>query len=422
MNKFMLYAFVTILFVFMTALMIGPRVPDEKQRTYCVHNIYINNFFGFSLNCDSPDFIILASNPSKLLEKNNVRQDRPGFVFFATIIKFAISLIEPEVEGYTLLRIGKSTKYIPMEYVYTYYTYIIINILFILGSFFLFVKINNFNSWFILFFLGLLLIINDITKAFVLSPHSQMLNIFSPLFCLWSFFEVVKHNMFKKISIFFVSVLTGILITTYASFFLFLPAVLIPAILIEKPFQTLAAAIRFLWRSVIIICLTILPSLLWYLYVLYKTGSFYSHSTEAYHHVVWMKDALQDGLFVLVSKLFNNTIQLIGFAGKQGWILLIVLLPFIMGRSEDKIQWQALLRSPMVIGSIFISVLFLVFFAMVGLIVERVAYTAIPPMIVLSAYIMQHLEQKSTSLAYRLTPVIIFTYGIYEIVKDGPYS
>ena len=423
MNKAILPAFTCCLFIFIFFLIIGPRLPDSLQRNYCVHNIYFSKYFGFSLNCDSSDFIMIANNPKIILDKNNVRQDRPGSIFFISAIRFALSMLHLESNGYVNLKIGKEMYKINIMYIYIYFYYIILNILILLLSFYIFfeiLKIGKKNKW-ILFFFGLLFIYNDIVKAFIISPHSQIFNILAPIFCLWFFILVVEKNIFERPVIFFAAALTGFLVTAYASFFLFLPSVLIPAIATQRPYR-MAKTSRFALRSFFITILIILPSLIWYSYVLYKTGNFYSHSTKAYHHIVWMKDAFKDGTFTLISKLLQNTFNLFLFTAKQGWILLLILIPFIFGRAERKIQWKTALRSPIVIGSIFISTMFLVFFAMVGLIAERVAYTAIPPMIVLTFYITQQIEQKSTSLAYRLTPIIIFAYGIYEIVKDGPYS
>ncbi|MCW5198705.1 hypothetical protein VU07_03540, partial [Desulfobulbus sp. F4] len=425
MNKVEFYSFFAILSIFMVTLMIGPRIPDDQQRKYCIHNIYINNIFGFSLNCDSPDFIILANNPGKLLEKNNVRQDRPGFVLFASLIRFSVSLLQPEAEGYAKLRIGRNTKFIEMEYIYIYFYYILMNILFVLTSFFLYVKLfdESCRKIWAIFFIGLLFIYNDITKAFTWSPHTQIFNIFVPLFCLWCFIEVADRRMFERPVIFIVSVLAGLGVTAYASFFLFLPAIIIPAMTTQKLSQP-AATVRFMLRSTIVILLVILPSVLWYFYVLSKTGSFYSHSKEAYHHVVWMKDVYRHGLVALASQLAGNFLILLWFTMTQSWILPLVLLPFVVGRSDkiNMIQWREVLLSSKVIGSIFISIMFLAFFAMVGLTDPRVAYSAVPSLIVLTGHIVQNIEKGSNSLAQRLVPIIIFSYGIYELVKDGPYS
>ncbi len=421
-NKIVFYSFVATLAIFMAALMVGPRIPDSAQRKHCVHNIYINNYLGFSLNCDSPDFIILASDPGKLLEKNNVRQDRPGAIIFIAFIKYIISIFISDTKEYTRLIIGSYTRLIPDEYITIYFYYIFMNIVLVIASFVVYNKLFfNYKKKDLVHLVGLLLIFNDITKAFIWSPHSQIMNIFVPIFCLWCFVNIIDKNLFYHIDIFFISILAGLGATAYASFFLFLPSVFLSAFLIQKSFK-FTLVVRFVLRYIVIILLVLLPSILWYFYVLSKTGSFYSHSKEAYQQIVWMKEAYQQGFNFLFLQLSKNFFKIFMFTVQQGYILLIILLFVFTGRTKKKVYWREILLSPTPIGCIFISIIFIAFFSMVGLVVPRVAYSAFPPLIVLTAHIVQHIEQNTDSLADSLVPVIIFSYGIYEIVKDGPYS
>ena len=70
--------------------MIGPRVSDVNQENLCVRNFKINNFLGHSMNCDSADYMLNASNPKRLLEEDSVRQARPGLIVNAYIFSFFI--------------------------------------------------------------------------------------------------------------------------------------------------------------------------------------------------------------------------------------------------------------------------------------------------------------------------------------------
>ena len=54
---------VSFLFL-MFALLIGPRLPDDQQATQCVVNVHLPGPFGIGLNCDSPEFMRLAHEPS----------------------------------------------------------------------------------------------------------------------------------------------------------------------------------------------------------------------------------------------------------------------------------------------------------------------------------------------------------------------
>src|SRR5689334_373069 len=72
--------------IFVAALLIGPRVPYERQAEFCVVNVTIGGPLGISLNCDSPEYLRLAREPSALLEPANMRQSRPGLVLAAAAL------------------------------------------------------------------------------------------------------------------------------------------------------------------------------------------------------------------------------------------------------------------------------------------------------------------------------------------------
>jgi len=81
------------LFILMFALLIGPRVSDDHQIEQFVFNIHLTGPFGVSLNCDSPEFILLAANPSHLLNHFNARQSRPGLIAAAAVLAWPLSSI-----------------------------------------------------------------------------------------------------------------------------------------------------------------------------------------------------------------------------------------------------------------------------------------------------------------------------------------
>src|SRR5262249_13874721 len=90
--------------VFVAALLIGPRVPYERQAEFCVVNVKIGGPLGISLNCDSPEYLRLAREPSALLEPTNMRQSRPGLVLAAPLSplgdlarRFGVSASRPDI-------------------------------------------------------------------------------------------------------------------------------------------------------------------------------------------------------------------------------------------------------------------------------------------------------------------------------------
>ena len=56
--------FIAVLYIVL--LFIGPRVPDNLQKEYCVRNFELGSIFGHSMNCDSADYMLNSSDPIRL--------------------------------------------------------------------------------------------------------------------------------------------------------------------------------------------------------------------------------------------------------------------------------------------------------------------------------------------------------------------
>jgi hypothetical protein len=84
----------------MAGYLVGPRIVDDVQNEKCVGNISLPGPFGIHLNCDSPEFLALASEPAGLLKAKNYRQSRPGLILAAAALSAPLSLIvKPVAQG-----------------------------------------------------------------------------------------------------------------------------------------------------------------------------------------------------------------------------------------------------------------------------------------------------------------------------------
>ena len=119
-------------------LLIGPRVPDRDAGYNCVGNVYLHGPFGFSLNCDSPEFMWLARDPAGLVDHINSRQSRPGLILLAAAIQAPLSLVLPPdgppipvYQGlYDPLRVAQRF----VEDRSAYFAYIMLNVAILLAS------------------------------------------------------------------------------------------------------------------------------------------------------------------------------------------------------------------------------------------------------------------------------------------------
>ena len=179
--------------------MIGPRVPDNMQKEYCVRNFEINSIFGHSMNCDSADYILNASNPKRLLEEDSIRQARPGLIINANIYSFFINKIfgffgyNDEYPKTTFID-NKNLTYEVFERYnpkIVYFSYFLLNVKILVLSFFFYFKIFkksifnplHYKGWLIWF--SLVLVINNVVNQFMWSPSTKLLNIFCSLFTIY---------------------------------------------------------------------------------------------------------------------------------------------------------------------------------------------------------------------------------------------
>jgi hypothetical protein len=422
--------------ILMFALLIGPRVPDDQQAAHCVVNVHLPGPFGIGLNCDSPEFMRLASEPGALLEPLNTRQSRPGLIAAAAALTWALSPLTALTDR---LHIQASRADIDPRRIANalardlpaYLAYIILNVLLVLTAFCLFRLIcapwvDRTNSAMVLLTaIGFLLVTNDVVKAFVWSPHTQMFNILVPVFVLYASMRAGTGALIQRRFAISIGIFAGLGVTAYPLFVIVLPCVAV-------------CALAFAWRQgsrklwsvsviniLILAMLLVLPEALWAAFVRVKTGGFYQHEVAAHGQVVWMLHAFNDGFAVLASIWLSKLALLFRMAAPQV-IPLIAVLIAIFGLSKwwNRRDAQPSLL-PLAATGVFVSAVTAAFYASVGLIVSRIAYSVIAPLIVVAAgsalAVTEGDYARRRILAFFCAGVALVS-AIYTAAKNGPYS
>jgi hypothetical protein len=185
-------------------------------------------------------------------------------------------------------------------------------------------------------------------------------------------------------------------------------------------------------RSVInlglLLVLTALPSAAWYLFVVAKTGEFFS--AEIYSgQIIWiLDDWAKSGTVYAIAEWFTKFGQLLQGAARQAiplFVLLLLMFVITIGRTGAALVGMRRVSALIVVG-IFISTTALVFYTCVGFIWDRLAYPTIPPLIVASGAL-------AVAIAPSLPPprrqILIFgcltisvVNLIYVVLKNGPFS
>jgi hypothetical protein len=422
--------------ILMCALLIGPRVPDDQQVLHCVVNVHLPGPFGIGLNCDSPEFMRLASEPSALLEPLNTRQSRPGLIAAAATLTWALS---PLTALTYRLHIQASRADIDPQRIANavardlpaYLAYIIINVLLVLTAFCLFRLIcapwvdNTEAAMVVLASIGFLLVANDVVKAFVWSPHTQMFNILVPVFALYASMRANAGALIQRRFAISIGIFAGLGGTAYPLLVIALPCVAI-------------CGLGFAWRQgsrkiwsvsvvniLVLAFLVFLPEALWAAFVGFKIGHFYQHEVSAHGQVVWMLDAWHDGLFALASIWLSKFALLFWMAAPQA-IPLIAVLVATFGISK---WWRKrdVRRSlvPLAATGVFVSAVTAAFYASVGLIVSRIAFSIIPPLIVVaagSALAVTEGDYARRRILAFFCAAFALVAAVYTVAKNGPYS
>lgn len=433
--------FLATLAVFGFSLTIGPRVADQDQNKYCVVNVRLAGPFGVTLNCDTQQFLRLATDFSAIYEPDSIRQSRPGLIYIASLIakplqplsEFTFNRLKPTAEHPDIpqerLNLGLKT-FIP-----AYIAYIIINFTLIVGTFHLLWRIvcdtvgaTSASSLGVLG-VGLLLTFNDVVKGFLLSPHSQLFNIFVPTLCLWVFHQAWTNNLFYRPGMFVLAIGTAIGFASYAPFALVAPCLFVPAALQTWQSRHKPGLIwRFVLRAVMFLAIMIAPNTFWYLHVKDVTQGFYVVEVVKYRLFVWLFDVYHaEGAFSVVLQLLHNVAILTGQALIHALpALAIAAIAFGWAKATNVSLRELTARhSSVICGAAMVGALFLVFYSVAGRITPRLAIAAAPPVIVLASIIVGQARACLPRKASRGLSLTIFLlslgYGTWTVAKFGPY-
>ena len=396
-DKFIL-TFVCFLVLFSVVFLVGPRVADERQKEKCVVNIDLPFVFGFSMDCDSPEFLRLAMNPSCLLEYKNIRQSRPGSIIASYIISYPfrpfisiLGSIEMGVNKEEPDRWNNVFEY----YIPAFLAYAISNIIIIIISLFLILSIwvekkREINAIYI--FPALFLFVNIIFPRFFWSPHNQFFNVLVPIFCVWLAYLIWERGLFEKSSIYLYSLLAGVGATFYATFFLCIPVIMVTSFLKKKNLKD------YLIRNSIILFLIIIPMLSWIVFVKLKTGNYYSYDGRI---LVWIINENIAGFIVI---FFKNIFSFWKLFFKEFYLFLLFLFGFTIFVSKDFF----IKNKDILIITILVSVLFSLFFSLMGNIVTRIAFSLLPPLYIVLGLVIDNIYQKVKNKSILLGFVILF--------------
>jgi len=431
--------FVLALALVAAGFMVGPRTPVAMQSFYCVGNVDLPGPFGFGLNCDGPLFMTLAREPQALLARDCSRQTRPGLIVMAAVLHAPLQrFANPDrpLARFPANLFTRNPAHIAEAFRVdfpAYVAYITLNFAFLFGVFACLLAVlrplqrMDAPTTLIVLALGVLLIANDVTKAFLWAPHTQLLNILGPMVAIYCARRVRDGALERTRFALGIGALLGLAMTVYGVFAIVVAAVGVAALLSIAHRHTVRVALPTLLNLVILVALTALPSMLWYRYVVHKTGQFYNIEFTVMRQVVWMKDSWRIGAGHFALEWLNKLLSLLKYCAPQAIPALGIAVVTGFFAIESRGVAAALRRAAVNARlSILVCVAVAGFFACVGLINERLAFAIVPGLIVWAGSTALGLasavsRRRRWFLALSCFGVAVAA-AVYAIVKRGPYA
>lgn len=463
-------AFVAALLLILTGALIGPRVPTDQQVKQCVGNVDLPGPFGFGLNCDGPVFMALAREPAGLLRKGNTRQSRPGIILLAAVLEKPLALVladrDRPVDRFqpdwtdNAQHIAEAFQVdLP-----AFLAYLLLNVGVLLLVFGCLGRIllperratgPEAGLWLAT---GVLLCTNDVTKAFLLAPHTQLLNILAPVLAVEAARRTWLGALERTRFAIGLGLAVGVGMLTYAVFAVVVAAVGVAWLARVYHWRTMATSLRnaapvpesiapafarptaeikrvyllpihahSFANLALLTLLAALPSFAWIQFVKAKTGEFFSQEL-AMGQIVWMRDAWHEGAAVLAHKWWEHLRDLLKLAAPQAVpVLALLVLAGVVAALRWRTVRSALRQAlPLLTTCVLVAWLAASFYTCVGLINERLAFTVVPALLVLGGALLVTLAKalplREQRWLARAGIAIAVAQALYSWTKDGPWS
>jgi len=409
--------FLLMLAIFTIGRLVGPRIPDDQQKQWCVLNVHITTLLGVSLNCDAALYMSVAARPSALLDPGNALQSRPGLPIAAWVVALPLrplaSLVprlvhRPERSDIDPGRVQGALQSFGPEYV----AYVLLNLLMLCASFHLFRRIHQAHQptdqpdavAIVAAAIATLMVATYPVTNYLLSPQAQLFNTLVPLLAL---FFAIRANAGALMDVRFaamVGVIVGFGQTAYALFLVITMAVLALAGVHALRNWHRISRLLLARNAAVLVAISVAPMLLWYAFVRIATHQFFYHELVDDESVVWLMAYLQKGGDIFLAELSRRAgSQLNGLNSLAPMVTLAAaltagfLIAAIIRFGYDKVAAPLGTRSTVAVAVV-VSAMFHGFYVGVGQFQVRLNYAALPP-------IVAALGAVGTALAGRLPAV-----------------
>lgn len=259
-------------------------------------------------NCDSPLFNRIAQDFAIIFTSEGMnRQARPGFMALGWLMDRFLQVVTfGAYDPY-----GSS----PPSFESAEIGYIFLNVLLLAAAATLFVRlVGNWGTraWGATMLGVSIIIANPVTRAFMWTAHTQILNILVPIVTVWLLQSTFRHPRTLRNVI-----VTGLILGAATTVYGLVVVAILSLVVALALTRQLRSALVFLATSAIV-------PVAWWLLVRFTTGGFFSPETTDFRQFIWVADGLREGTLIELTRENVNWI-LVSFADAQTFLALALM-------------------------------------------------------------------------------------------------
>jgi hypothetical protein len=400
---------IVLMILTLNLLLLAQPAPPPPPFNGCFADYDMGRGFHHFLNCDSPEYLALAQDPS-LVWTHGILQARPLSFAVPYLLAQPLRLV-PRLE-----KAGPYRPY-PREFV----AYLLINLAALTVALVCFARVldtgTGSGAGIELLLSMVVLGANDVTKFFFWTPHTQIFILVTPCLAMYLVWRVLQRgaalNLVHALAL-GLALGGGVLI--YGAF-------IIPALCLAVVH---VIVYRRLWPAVAVVAAALAPYAGWAAFVNAHIGSFMNWEAVNYRHFLWMVDCAREGLASCGPAARDNWIVFYTTAAPV--LAVPALLLFVL--RVARYIWPGDELPPrtgvlgQTIGITFVTIV--VFMMLEGRYFPRLCWLLVPPVLMAVAIELKSLRLSHPRARFSAVNIVIalvlITYVALLAARQGPYT
>lgn len=419
----MIFGTAALILLAMAGFLFSPRVPRGEEDMNCVSVTEVGPIH-IHKNCDSDEFQYVAAHPELLLSRQ-YRQSRPLYAVIGWTLARPFHWLGIASVGRSLVANARQTYRkapTPAAYMPEYAGLVLFNLLLVTTAVILFLRLSGARRLFdpLTVFPLAMMIVNEVTKAFFWTPHTEMLNVFIPMASVALYRWILERRRDvtwgETASL---GVLIGVGALAYGGFAVMAAGAALCVLVVR-------------WKSMakggLLLLSFFIPAFVWVTFVRIMSGNFYSLEINLNRDFIWIIDLFRAGnstrtfwTLLLTTEAYGETIRDVCLLPL---IVLGLLGAFLASRGRLR-ETMTANRPAMVSVAVYLVPAFFFYWGL-GLYYSRLTWSLVPPIALLIAIETKSLNailaDRGKSMLRIACVLATVCYSAFWYFSSGPWS